>query len=305
MPGARRRLTRCRLSLGSFSIKTRPSMALSPPRTAPAPPPKLAPDIKAIIAISSGKGGVGKSTTAVNLALACAADGLKVGLLDADIYGPSVPTLLGVHDKPELLPGNRLKPLRTNGLVIMSIGLLVPESGAMIWRGPMVMQAITQLLRDVDWGPLDVLIVDMPPGTGDAALTLAQIVPLAGAVVVSTPQDMALIDARRGLAMFRRVDVPILGVIENMSFFLCPKCGNRTDIFGHGGAEDDAARLQVPFLGQIPLDPYIRETSDAGTPIMVKHPQGAHADTFRQIARRMLLNASGARKPPPRIIIED
>lgn len=280
-------------------------MALSPPRTAPAPPPKLAPDIKAIIAISSGKGGVGKSTTAVNLALACAADGLKVGLLDADIYGPSVPTLLGVHDKPELLPGNRLKPLQTNGLLIMSIGLLVPESGAMIWRGPMVMQAITQLLRDVDWGPLDVLIVDMPPGTGDAALTLAQIVPLAGAVVVSTPQDMALIDARRGLAMFRRVDVPILGVIENMSFFLCPKCGNRTDIFGHGGAEDDAARLQVPFLGQIPLDPYIRETSDAGTPIMVKHPQGAHADTFRQIARRMLLNASGARKPPPRIIIED
>ncbi len=280
-------------------------MALSPPRTAPAPPPKLAPDIKAIIAISSGKGGVGKSTTAVNLALACAADGLKVGLLDADIYGPSVPTLLGVHDKPELLPGNRLKPLQTNGLLIMSIGLLVPESGAMIWRGPMVMQAITQLLRDVDWGPLDVLIVDMPPGTGDAALTLAQIVPLAGAVVVSTPQDMALIDARRGLAMFRRVDVPILGVIENMSFFLCPKCGSRTDIFGHGGAEDDAARLQVPFLGQIPLDPYIRETSDAGTPIMVKHPQGAHADTFRQIARRMLLNASGARKPPPRIIIED
>lgn len=280
-------------------------MALSPPRAAPAPPPKLAPDIKAIIAISSGKGGVGKSTTAVNLALACAADGLKVGLLDADIYGPSVPTLLGVHDKPELLPGNRLKPLQTNGLLIMSIGLLVPESGAMIWRGPMVMQAITQLLRDVDWGPLDVLIVDMPPGTGDAALTLAQIVPLAGAVVVSTPQDMALIDARRGLAMFRRVDVPILGVIENMSFFLCPKCGSRTDIFGHGGAEDDAARLQVPFLGQIPLDPYIRETSDAGTPIMVKHPQGAHADTFRQIARRMLLNASGARKPPPRIIIED
>lgn len=280
-------------------------MAIPPPRAVPAPPAKLAPDIKAIIAVSSGKGGVGKSTTAVNLALACVAEGLATGLLDADIYGPSVPTLLNLTAKPELLPDNRLKPLVSHGLKVMSIGLLIPESGAMIWRGPMVMQAVTQLLRDVEWGRLDVLIVDMPPGTGDAALTLAQIVPLAGAVVVSTPQDLALLDARRGLAMFRRVDVPILGIIENMSFFLCPSCGGRAEVFGHGGAKEEALRLQVPFLGEIPLDPRLRVTSDAGTPIMSLEPRGAHADAYRDIARRMLANASGARKVLPRLVIED
>lgn len=278
-------------------------MALNPQR--PAPPPKIAADIKAIIAISSGKGGVGKSTTAVNLALACAEMGLKTGLLDADIYGPSVPTLLGLSQKPDLLPGNRLRPLRFRDIEVMSIGFLIPESGAMIWRGPMVMQAVTQLMRDVDWGSLDVLLVDMPPGTGDAALTLAQIVALAGAVVVSTPQDLALLDARRGLAMFRRVDVPILGIVENMSYFLCPKCGTTTDLFGHGGAREESERLGVPFLGEIPLDAEIRENSDAGTPIFLKGGANPHAEVYRAIARRMLANASGARKPPPRIVIED
>ena len=242
------------------------------------------PGVAAVIAVASGKGGVGKSTTALNLALGLKALGLNVGLLDADIYGPSVPRLTGIRDKPELNDERKMIPIARFGLSIMSIGFLVEEDTAMIWRGPMVMSAITQMLRDVAWGTLDVLVVDMPPGTGDAQLTLAQNVPLKGAVIISTPQDLSLIDARRGLAMFRKVNVPVLGIIENMSYFQCPHCGTRSDIFGHGGARHEAERLGVPFLGEVPLHMAIRETSDAGNPVVVSEPDGPHAAIYRAIA---------------------
>jgi ATP-binding protein involved in chromosome partitioning len=242
------------------------------------------PGIAAVIAVASGKGGVGKSTTALNLALGLKALGLRVGLLDADIYGPSVPRLTGIREKPELNDDRKMIPIERFGLAIMSIGFLVEEDTAMIWRGPMVMSAITQMLRDVAWGTLDVLVVDMPPGTGDAQLTLAQNVPLKGAVIISTPQDLSLIDARRGLAMFKKVNVPVLGIIENMSYFQCPHCGTRSDIFGHGGARHEAERLGVPFLGEVPLHMAIRETSDAGNPVVVSEPDGPHAAIYRAIA---------------------
>ncbi|WP_445221504.1 Mrp/NBP35 family ATP-binding protein [Bradyrhizobium sp. Pa8] len=242
------------------------------------------PGVAAVIAVASGKGGVGKSTTALNLALGLRDLGLKVGLLDADIYGPSVPRLTGLHEKPELDGERKMIPLRRFGLAIMSIGFLVEEETAMIWRGPMVMSAVTQMLRDVAWGSLDVLVVDMPPGTGDAQLTLAQNVPLKGAVIVSTPQDLSLIDARRGLAMFRKVNVPVLGIVENMSYFQCPHCGTKSDIFGHGGARHEAEKLGVPFLGEIPLHMAIRATSDAGNPVVDSEPDGPHAAIYRAIA---------------------
>jgi ATP-binding protein involved in chromosome partitioning len=242
------------------------------------------PGVAAIIAVASGKGGVGKSTTALNLALGLRDLGLKVGLLDADIYGPSVPRLTGIKNKPELDDARKMIPIARFGLSIMSIGFLVAEETAMIWRGPMVMSAITQMLRDVAWGTLDVLVVDMPPGTGDAQLTLAQNVPLKGAVIVSTPQDLALIDARRGLAMFNKVNVPVLGIVENMSYFQCPECGTRSDIFGHGGARHEAERLGVAFLGEVPLHMAIRENSDAGTPVVESQPDGPHAAIYRAIA---------------------
>jgi ATP-binding protein involved in chromosome partitioning len=242
------------------------------------------PGIAAVIAVASGKGGVGKSTTALNLALALKTLGLRVGLLDADIYGPSVPRLTGIREKPELNDDRKMIPIERFGLSIMSIGFLVEEDTAMIWRGPMVMSAITQMLRDVAWGTLDVLVVDMPPGTGDAQLTLAQNVPLKGAIIISTPQDLSLIDARRGLAMFKKVNVPVLGIIENMSYFQCPHCGTRSDIFGHGGARHEAERLGVPFLGEVPLHIAIRETSDAGNPVVVSEPDGPHAAIYRAIA---------------------
>jgi ATP-binding protein involved in chromosome partitioning len=242
------------------------------------------PGVAAVIAVASGKGGVGKSTTALNLALGLRDLGLKVGLLDADIYGPSVPRLTGLHEKPELNDERKMIPLRRFGLAIMSIGFLVEEETAMIWRGPMVMSAVTQMLRDVVWGQLDVLVVDMPPGTGDAQLTLAQNVPLKGAVIVSTPQDLSLIDARRGLAMFKKVNVPVLGIVENMSYFQCPQCGTKSDIFGHGGARHEAEKLGVPFLGEIPLHMAIRATSDAGTPVVDSEPDGPHAAIYRAIA---------------------
>jgi ATP-binding protein involved in chromosome partitioning len=243
--------------------------------------------VAAVIAVASGKGGVGKSTTALNLALGLRDQGLRVGLLDADIYGPSVPRLTGIREKPQLNDEKKMIPLQRFGLAIMSIGFLVEEDTAMIWRGPMVMSAITQMLRDVVWGTLDVLVVDMPPGTGDAQLTLAQNVPLRGAIIVSTPQDLSLIDARRGLAMFKKVNVPVLGIVENMSYFQCPHCGTRSDIFGHGGARHEAERLGVPFLGEIPLHMSIRVTSDSGTPVVESEPDGPHAAIYRAIGAKV------------------
>jgi len=254
--------------------------------------------------VASGKGGVGKSTTAVNLALAFKANGLNVGILDADIYGPSLPRLMGLSGRPESAGGRILKPMERFGVKVMSIGFLVEEEKPMIWRGPMVISALTQMLREVAWGDLDVLVVDMPPGTGDAQLTMAQQVPLAGAVIVSTPQDLALIDARRGLAMFRRVDVPVLGIVENMSYFLCPHCGERSDLFGHGGARHEAERLDVPFLGEVPLEIAIRETSDAGTPVVVSDPAGKLAAIYRAIADKAWAGVAAARRPPPKIVVE-
>ncbi len=264
------------------------------------------PGVGAIVAVASGKGGVGKSTTAINLALGLRDLGLKVGVLDADIYGPSVPKLLAIRGRPETLGGNRLRPMTGYGLTVMSIGFLVAEETPMIWRGPMVMSALTQMLREVEWGTLDVMIVDMPPGTGDAQLTMAQQVPLAGAVIVSTPQDLALIDARRGVEMFKRVNVPVLGIIENMSYFVCPKCGERHDIFGHGGAHAEADKLGVPFLGEVPLHMAIRETSDAGRPVVATDPDGPQAKVYREIAGRVReqLQGRGAGRTAPKIVIE-
>lgn len=244
------------------------------------------PEIRFIIAVASGKGGVGKSTTAVNLALALAAQKLQVGLLDADIYGPSIPRMLGITQKPEN-SGDKLLPIMASGLKVMSIGFMVAEDSPMIWRGPMVQGALVQMLRDVAWGALDVLVIDMPPGTGDAQLTLAQQVPLAGAVIVSTPQDIALIDARKGLNMFRRVDVPVLGIIENMSYFVCPHCQTRSEIFSHGGAREEAARMECDFLGEIPLELAIRQSMDAGKPIVVAQPESTPAQVYRNIATQI------------------
>jgi ATP-binding protein involved in chromosome partitioning len=261
--------------------------------------------VKSVIAVASGKGGVGKSTVAVNLALGLSALGLKVGLLDADIYGPSVPRLLAIKEKP-LSDGKTLKPIERFGLKAMSIGFLVNEDTPMIWRGPMVMSALRQMLGDVEWAPLDVLVVDMPPGTGDAQLTLAQRVPLKGAIIVSTPQDLALIDARKGLAMFKTTAVPVFGIVENMSTFHCPHCGKESHIFGHGGARETAAQLGTDFLGEIPLVMSIRETSDAGTPIVAKEPNSPEARAFIALAERVRdkLSDGGDARPAPKIVME-
>ncbi|MBI2738380.1 MAG: iron-sulfur cluster carrier protein ApbC [Rhodospirillales bacterium] len=264
------------------------------------------PGVKHIIAVASGKGGVGKSTTAVNLALGLAANGVATGLLDADIYGPSMPRMLDVKEKPESIDGKALKPIERYGLRTMSIGYIVNEDTPMIWRGPMVSSALEQMLRDVQWGDLDVLVVDMPPGTGDAQLTLAQRVALAGAVIVSTPQDIALVDARKGLNMFRKVAVPVLGFVENMSFFLCPHCGERSEIFGHGGAREEAEKLGVPFLGEVPLHLDIRTTSDSGHPIVVAQPDSQHAQIYKNIAGRVWKQLSANQRGPraaPRIVV--
>jgi len=269
-------------------------------------PPGI-PGVNAVIAVASGKGGVGKSTTAVNLALGLRDLGLKVGMLDADIYGPSLPKLLAIREKPQVVGGSKLKPIERYGLSVMSIGFLIEEETPMIWRGPMVMSAITQMLQEVHWGKLDVMVVDMPPGTGDAQLTMAQQVPLKGAVIVSTPQDLALIDARRGVAMFRRVNVPVLGIVENMSYFLCPSCGTRSDIFGTGGARNEAQRQGVPFLGEVPLHMTIREKSDAGLPVVTSEPDGPHAKIYREIGAKVLeqiKRGAAAGRTAPRIVIE-
>ena len=282
-----------------------------PPRTAPGPKAQAAragqavAGVKTIIAVASGKGGVGKSTTACNLALALQGSGLKVAILDADIYGPSVPRLLNLSGKPEVVDGRVMRPLDGYGLKVMSIGFLVEEETPMIWRGPMVMSAITQMLREVQWGEVDIMVVDMPPGTGDAQLTMAQSVPLSGAVIVSTPQDLALIDARRGIAMFRRVEVPILGIVENMSTFICPHCGTQTDIFAHGGAKHEAERLGVPYLGEVPLALDIRVTSDAGRPVMVSAPDGPHGRAYQAMAASVLGALEGrVSRSAPSIVIE-
>lgn len=277
-------------------------------RPGPGGNPALLPGVRAIVAVASGKGGVGKSTTSVNLALALKTIGLRVGLLDADVYGPSIPRLMGIKGKPISADGRRLQPMENFGIKCMSMGFLVDEETPVVWRGPMVMSALEQMMRDVDWGELDVLVVDMPPGTGDTQLTMSQRVPLAGAIIVSTPQDIALADARKGLAMFRKVEVPLLGIVENMSYFLCPDNGKRYDIFGHGGAKQEALRQNVPFLGEIPLDMDIRKTSDSGQPIVVSRPEGVHAQTYIAIARmvwaQVAARLSDAHGQGPRIVVQ-
>ena len=291
--------------------------AMPPPRSAPTPPPgrgaaSLPPGVSHIVAVASGKGGVGKSTTAVNLAAALKLEGKRVGLLDADIYGPSIPRLLGLTRRPKAGANGNLQPLVAHGMKVMSMGLLVEEDTPMIWRGPMVIQALTQMLKQVDWGvapdgspdPLDVIVIDMPPGTGDVALTLAQTVPLSGAVVVSTPQDLALIDARKGIGMFERVDVPIHGIVENMSQFVCPSCGTVSPIFGHGGARHEAERRSIPFLGEVPLEMAIRESADAGVPVTLSHPEGPHAGAYRAIAALVAERLGAPASEGPRIVIE-
>ena len=271
-----------------------------------AAPAQLLTEVGAVIAVASGKGGVGKSTTAVNLAVAMAQLGHRTGILDADIYGPSLPRMLGITGKPEQTSdGKKIKPMENHGVVCMSMGFLLEEETPIIWRGPMVMGALEQMMRDVDWGPLDVMIVDMPPGTGDTQLTMSQRVPLAGAVIVSTPQDIALLDARRGYNMFRKVNVPVLGLIENMSYFACPHCGERTDVFGHGGAKLEAENTGLAFLGEIPLDITIRETSDGGTPIVAAQPDSPHAKAYRTIAENVWNIVAGKTGiEAPRIVIQ-
>ena len=266
------------------------------------PAAKLLPDVGAIVAVASGKGGVGKSTVAVNLAVALAAQGARVGLLDADIYGPSLPRMLGLARKPEVR-GERLIPLTAWGLQAMSIGFLVEEETPMIWRGPMVMGALEQMMGQVEWGALDIMIVDMPPGTGDAQLTMAQRVALAGAVIVSTPQDIALIDARRGVRMFEKTNVPVLGLVENMSYFCCPNCNHRAEIFGHGGARLEAKRLGIAFLGEIPLLLDVRASGDAGTPITAAAPDSAAAQAFGALAIRVKERIAAGRDAGPRFVV--
>jgi ATP-binding protein involved in chromosome partitioning len=277
------------------------------PAPGPAVEPDLLPEVSAIVAVASGKGGVGKSTIAVNLALAAAASGLTVGLLDADIYGPSQPRMMGLRGQP-MSDGRFIIPKENYGVKVMSIGFMVAEDTPMIWRGPMVMGAIQQMLGDVAWGKLDLLFLDMPPGTGDAQLTVAQRVPLTGAVIVSTPQDIALLDAKKGLNMFRKVDVPVLGIVENMSYFTCPHCGERSDIFSHGGARRQAEELGMEFLGEIPLAMPIRETSDGGMPIVAASPESEYSKSFVEIAGRIWEKCvevkGGAGHAAPRTVIE-
>ncbi len=261
----------------------------SEPAAGGVPASKPVPGIKSIVAVASGKGGVGKSTVAVNLAVALAKLGARVGLLDADIYGPSIPLMMGAHEQPTAV-GGRIIPLERYGVKLISIGFFVPQDRPVIWRGPMVMRAVEQLLRDVEWGELDALIVDLPPGTGDAQLTLAQQIgsQLSSAVIVTTPQDVALVDATKGVEMFRQLDVPIEGIIENMSYFACPHCGERTDIFSHGGGKAASERLGVPFLGEIPIDPQIRRGGDEGEPVVVAAPDSPQAGIFFEIARNLV-----------------
>jgi ATP-binding protein involved in chromosome partitioning len=288
--------------LSVTAVLTAHSEAEAPRRRGPAPQVGLD-GVGAVIAVASGKGGVGKSTVAVNLALGLKALGLKVGLLDADIYGPSIPRMMAIHEKPRAQEG-KFVPITKYGIKAMSMGLLLREDEAAVWRGPMVQSALTQMLNDGMWAPLDVLVLDMPPGTGDAQLTITQRVPLKGAVIVSTPQDIALIDARRGIAMFHKVQVPVLGIVENMSMFVCPHCGHQSPIFGHGGARATAESLGEPFLGEIPLNPSIRETSDTGTPIVAAAPDSPEARAFLLIAEQVAAKIAAPQRAAPKIVIE-
>jgi ATP-binding protein involved in chromosome partitioning len=270
---------------------------------------KLVPGIKNIIAVASGKGGVGKSTTAVNLALALSAEGASVGILDADIYGPSQPMMLGIAGRPESKDGKHLEPMEGHGLQAISIGFLIDVDTPMVWRGPMVTQALEQLLKDTSWRELDYLVVDLPPGTGDIQLTLAQKVPVTGAIIVTTPQDIALIDARKGLKMFEKVGIPILGVVENMSFHTCPKCGHESHIFGQGGAERMCKDYGTELLGQLPLDESIRSQADSGKPTVVSDPEGPLAAIYRRIARRAAVKIAESQRDMtskfPNIVVQN
>ncbi|MDP1651512.1 MAG: iron-sulfur cluster carrier protein ApbC [Rhodocyclaceae bacterium] len=270
---------------------------------------KLVPQVKNIIAVASGKGGVGKSTTAVNLALALAAEGANVGLLDADIYGPSQPQMLGITDKPESRDGKTLEPMQAYGLQAMSIGVLIDVETPLVWRGPMVTQALQQLLGDTQWNDVDYLVIDLPPGTGDIQLTLAQQVPVTGAVIVTTPQDIALLDARKGLKMFEKVGIPILGIVENMSIHICTKCGNEEHIFGSGGGERMCKDYEVEFLGALPLDIKIREQTDSGKPSVAADPESRVAEIYRGIARRIAVKIADKSKDMtakfPNIVIQN
>ncbi len=272
---------------GVNSVETKLGAAAAQP--APTQDSAYLPGVKYKIAVASGKGGVGKSTVAVNLAVALAKQGHKVGLLDADIYGPSIPLMLGVSTRPDF-DGQKLKPIDRYGVKLMSLGFLLTDESPVIWRGPLVMRAIQQLMKDVDWGDVDIMLFDMPPGTGDAQLTLSQSVSLDGAVIVSTPQDVALLDAVKGVQMFQKVNVPILGIVENMSYFLCPHCNERTDIFDSGGVKRECDRLGVPLLGEIPLDTEIRAGGDSGTPVVQKNPENPQSLSFMHIAKRITAN---------------
>jgi ATP-binding protein involved in chromosome partitioning len=271
----------------AHAAKAPPDLKIGRHPTAQAGPQKV-PGVKAIIGVASGKGGVGKSTVAANLAVALTLAGKSVGMLDADVYGPSQPRMLGVSGRPASPDGKTIIPLKGHGVTLMSIGLMVAEGEAVVWRGPMLMGALQQMLNQVQWGDLDVLIVDLPPGTGDVQMTLAQKAEVTGVIVVSTPQDVALLDARKALNMFDKMKVKVLGMVENMSTYICPTCGTEAHIFGHGGARADAERLGLPFLGEIPLTLGLRETSDAGTPIVIARPDSAEAAAFRNLARQMI-----------------
>jgi ATP-binding protein involved in chromosome partitioning len=285
------------VKMGSAAGATRAAPAAPPPR-----PPDLIPDVRHTLAVSSGKGGVGKSTVAVNLAVALRLAGAQVGIIDSDVYGPDVPLMLGSRGRPGMFE-NRIIPVEAHGLKLMSIGLLVNEREPLVWRGPMIHSFIQQMLRDVMWGPLDYLVFDMPPGTGDAQLSLSQVVPLTGVVMVTTPQDVALLDVRKAIGMFQRLNVPVLGIVENMSVFVCPHCGQRTSIFGSTGGGTLAQEYGVPLLAQLPLDPATRVAGDEGTPITVLRPESAPAQAFRELARRVIerVDAVGALKPLPTI----
>ncbi len=270
---------------------------------------KLIPGVKNIIAVASGKGGVGKSTTAGNLALALAAEGVSVGMLDADIYGPSQPTMLGISGRPESKDGKRLEPMQGHGIQAMSIGFLIDVETPMVWRGPMVTQALEQLLNETNWRDIDYLVVDLPPGTGDIQLTLAQRVPVTGAVIVTTPQDIALMDARKGLKMFEKVNIPILGVVENMSLHICSKCGHEENIFGSGGGDRMSKDYGIDLLGSLPLDISIREQTDSGKPTVVADPDGRVAEIYRQIARRVAVKIAEKQQDHsaafPKIVVQN